>query len=263
MSVLKSLESRIAGLVEGSFSRAFRSEVRPVEIARRLAREMDANRTPFVSRVYAPFSYEVYLGDEDSTRFEGHERELISELSTFLLEHARRERLVLAERPKISIHRDERLGLGEFGIKTTPVDKAGIDPGQSSEPQRQPRPEPPRAEPPAPPVAAPPVSPAPPTPPAAASPPLAAALVAAGHRIELDPSGLVFGRSRECDVVLQDPNASRRHARVYLGPTGWTLEDLGSTNGISVNGVKIPAAQILSSGDSIELGNTQMTFELG
>ena len=61
MSVLRSLESKIAGLVEGTFSRAFRSEVRPVEIARKLAREMEEHRVASLSRTYAPNEYVVWL----------------------------------------------------------------------------------------------------------------------------------------------------------------------------------------------------------
>ena len=65
MSMLKSIESRIAGLVEGTFSRAFKSEVRPVEIARKLGREMEEHKSLSVSRMYAPNEYRVYLSPRD------------------------------------------------------------------------------------------------------------------------------------------------------------------------------------------------------
>ena len=61
MSVLRNLESKLAGLVEGTFSRAFKSEVRPVEIARKLAKEMDEHKVQSLSRVYAPNEYAVWL----------------------------------------------------------------------------------------------------------------------------------------------------------------------------------------------------------
>jgi hypothetical protein len=92
MSVLRSLESKIAGLVEGTFSRAFRSEVRPVEIARKLAREMEEHKSFSVSRTYVPNEYRVYLSPRDRQRFADYEEALASELSGYLLEHARRER---------------------------------------------------------------------------------------------------------------------------------------------------------------------------
>src|ERR1700730_11772954 len=109
MNLLKSVETTIANLVEGSFGRMFRSEVRPMELARRLAREMDEHRTTSVSRVYAPNEYAVWLSPQDRARYEGVEQEVIDELCAYLLEHARREDLILASRPQVSFHTDERL----------------------------------------------------------------------------------------------------------------------------------------------------------
>src|SRR3954449_3716998 len=117
MSVLKSLESRLAGLVEGTFSRAFRSEVRPVEIARKLAREMEEHKSISVSRVYVPNEYAVYLSPQDRERFEGYEEALTKELAGYLLEQARSERFALVSRPAVEFRTDERLNLGEFGIQ--------------------------------------------------------------------------------------------------------------------------------------------------
>src|SRR3954464_8486607 len=90
ISVLRNLEARIEGLVEGVFSRAFSSEVQPVELARKLAKEMDAHQTASVSRVYVPNEYSVYLSRQDRSKLEGYERSLEQELSGYLLEHARR-----------------------------------------------------------------------------------------------------------------------------------------------------------------------------
>ena len=123
MSVLKSLESKIAGLVEGTFSRAFRSEVRPVEIARKLAREMEEHKSLSVSRTYVPNEYRVYLSPRDRERFADYEEALTSELAGYLLEHARRERLALMSRPVVEFETDDRLGLGEFGIQTSLVNE--------------------------------------------------------------------------------------------------------------------------------------------
>src|SRR5919106_1682085 len=117
MSVLRTLESKLAGLVEGTFSRAFKSEVRPVEIARKLAREMDEHRVQSLSRTYAPNEYAVWLSRQARKQFEGYEDELRRKLSGYLLEHARRERISLATRPAIQFRTDEQLRLGEFGIQ--------------------------------------------------------------------------------------------------------------------------------------------------
>src|ERR1700757_1160207 len=120
-SVLRSLESKIAGLVEGTFSRAFKSEVRPVEIARKLAREMEEHKSYSVSRTYVPNEYRVYLSPKDRERFADYEDALSTELAGYLLEHARQERLSLLSRPVISFETDRRLSLGEFGIQTRTV----------------------------------------------------------------------------------------------------------------------------------------------
>jgi len=131
MNLLKSVETTIANLLEGAFGRMFRSEVRPVELARKLTREMDANRTESLSRTYAPNEFSVWLSPQDRRRYEEVEEEVIDELCAYLLEHARREDLILASPPRITFHTDERLALGEFGIQAQLV-----------------RPEPPRATPP-------------------------------------------------------------------------------------------------------------------
>jgi len=130
MSVLRNLETKLADLVEGTFGRVFRSEVRPVELARKLAREMDEHKTVSVSRTYVPNEYVVWLSTEDRERLEGVEGSLIDELSGYLLEHARRERLALLSRPQIEFRTDERLALGEFGIQTRvvrPADEGGVE----------------------------------------------------------------------------------------------------------------------------------------
>src|SRR5437588_10915741 len=121
MSVLRSLESKIAGLVEGTFSRAFRSEVRPVEIARKLAREMEEHQTASLSHTYVPNEYRVYLSTRDRERFAEYEDALVSELTGYLLEHARRERLVLMTLPAVELESDFRRDLGEFGSNTSVV----------------------------------------------------------------------------------------------------------------------------------------------
>ena len=117
MNPLKSVENMIASLVEGTFGRLFRTEVRPMELARKLAREMDAHRTVSVSRVYVPNEFSVWLSPADRERYDGVEHEVIGELCAYLLEHARREDLIMASPPQISFHTDERLSLGEFGIE--------------------------------------------------------------------------------------------------------------------------------------------------
>ena len=250
MSVLRNLESKLAGLVEGTFSRAFKSEVRPVEIARKLAREMDEHRVQSLSRTYAPNEYTVWLSPDDREQFSGYEDELRRELSGYLLEHARRERVALLTAPEITFKTDERLRLGEFGIQARlvrPDDDPAAEPSQGeeghtmvystsdrlSEPLREPDPR------------------------------RGSARLRIGGRSELLGSGgATIGRSREADIVLDDANVSRKHAEVRPSGGSWIVRDLDSTNGVKVNGRRIQGPQSLKVGDVIELGTSRATFEL-
>ena len=251
MSVLRNLETRIADLVEGTFGRVFRTQVRPVEIARKLAREMDEHKTVSVSRTYVPNEYAVWLSAEDRTRLEGVERELLDELAAYLLEHARRERLALVSRPKIEFKTDEALQLGEFGIQARlvrPSDAAGGGAEQAShghtmvystaarkQEELSEHPSAPRGRP---------------------------VLVAEGKRVAIGEHGAVIGRSRECDVVLADGNVSRRHAELRPAAGGWAITDLGSTNGVKVNGRPVHGAYPVAPGDHIEVGTVDVRFEV-
>jgi len=251
MSVLRNLESKLAGLVEGTFSRAFKSEVRPVEIARKLTREMEQNTVQSLSRTYAPNEYAVWLSPDDRKQFEGYERDLATELSGYLLEHARRERIALVTAPKITFRTDDRLRLGEFGIQARlvrPADDDSQSPSQGDEGHTQVY-----------------------TASERLSEPLrepdlrrgTAKLRYEGKSAVVQSTGAVIGRSRDCDVVLSDHNVSRKHAEVRPSGGSWIVKDLGSTNGVKVNGRRIAGPQSLKPGDTIELGTSSVDFDLG
>ncbi len=142
MALLRNLEQSLSGLVEGTVGRVFRTEVRPTEIARKLAREMEINKRVSLSRTYAPTDYIVYLSPEDRARYAGVEHSIAEELGAYLLEHARRERLVLVRRPLVEFRTDQRLRLGEFGIeaRTAPISAEEAPPRQE-QPQPAERPE--------------------------------------------------------------------------------------------------------------------------
>jgi Protein of unknown function (DUF3662)/FHA domain len=251
MSVLRNLEEKLAGLVEGTFGRVFRTQVRPVEIARKLAREMDEHKTVSVSRTYVPNEYAVWLSTEDRQRFEGVEHEVIDELAAYLLEHARRERLALISRPQIEFRTDDRLSLGEFGIQARLVRTAAEeddaeqgDHGKTMVYSTSSRVQEELHE-------------------ARTARAGRAVIMAEGKRMPVGPGGAVIGRSRECDIVLQDSNVSRRHAEIRpTGGDGWTISDLGSTNGVRVNGRAINAATPLQPGDEIVVGTVDVRFEV-
>src|SRR5512135_684493 len=119
--VLRAIEQKIEALFEGVFGRAFRTNVQPVELARKLAKEMDEHKTVSVSRVYVPNEYTVYLSSGDREQFEGYENSLLAELEEYLTEHARRESYAVLTPPRVLLETDEDLSVGEFGIATRMV----------------------------------------------------------------------------------------------------------------------------------------------
>jgi hypothetical protein len=265
MSVLRAIESKIEGLFEGVFGRAFRTHVQPVELARKLAKEMDEHRSVSVSRVYVPNEYTLYLSPSDRSQFAAYEGSLVGELQEYLAEHARREGYALLTPPRVILESDGDLAMGEFGIATrvTQPDEALVA------------------------VAAPPPAAAVPAPvptipveaPAATmvyrpEVPLAAddgppeevvreqvTLTVDGRTIPLTSGRVVVGRSRECDIRIDDGNVSRRHFElVQEGPTAWAVADLGSTNGTEVNGRRVSGRKRLDDGDRISAGGTELVF---
>ena len=242
MSVLRNLEARLEGLVEGVFSRAFSSGVQPVEIARKLAKEMDAHKTASVSRVYVPNEYTVWLAPDDHERFKGYETSLEQELSAHLLEHARRHDYDLLTRPVVKMDEDDRLRLGEFGIQTRlvrPPQRQGAEATQgeqghtmvySATQAEKAKAKSKRGT-------------------RAKMVDTRAIVALDDRRYVLDGPTAALGRSKDCECVLDDPNVSRRHAELRRSPNGdWQIVDLGSTNGVKVNGRRVSSAR-LSPGD--------------
>ena len=251
--VLRSLEQKIEALFEGVFGRAFRTNVQPVELARKLAKEMDDHRVVSVSRVYVPNEYTVYLSPQDREQFEGYENSLLSELEEYLGEHARRESYALLTPPRVGLETDEDLALGEFGIATRMVQpRHGQRPDEPDEQvesgatmiYKHPAPEATEA----------------------ASPEElglereVAVLSWDSQRLRVDKRRVVLGRSRECDIQIEDANVSRRHAELRQEGTAFWIVDLDSTNGLEVNGRKVKRAK-LDPGDTFTVGSTDLTFD--
>jgi hypothetical protein len=272
MSVLRSLESKIADLVEGAFGRAFRSEITPVELARRLVREMDRHRQSSLSSTVVPNEYVIWLSPADRRHFAPIEGSLIDELSAHLLEHARAERLALPSRPYIELRTDTRLSLGECGIEANitnspapPVARRyGVPPPPvRPEPVAEP---PPGAEALAEPV---PHFDEQPRRGADNGPPIAgdvlpgAWLAVDGQRLAIGAGGAVIGRSSDSDIVIPAQEVSRRHAQIAPQGGGWMLTDLNSTNGVRLNGRTLGAPTRLRPGDVIEIGPVELVFEVG
>jgi hypothetical protein len=250
--VLRAVERKIEALFEGIFGRAFRTNVQPVELARKLAKEMDDHRTISVSRVYAPNEYTVYLAPNDREQFATYEENLLGELQEYLSEHARREDYALLSPPRVLMETDADLDMGEFGIATRMVQpdrrRAAEEPPGDLEPgatmvYRAKTPVPTQA---------------------VSAEELGVerevvTLTFDGSQHEVKQRRVVLGRSRDCDIQLHDANVSRRHAELRQEGASYWIVDLGSTNGIEVNGKRVKRAK-LRDGDTITLGSTDLHF---
>jgi len=282
---LRNIEQKIEGMVEKTFGRMFRSSLQPVELARRLAREMEDHKTVSVSRVYVPNQYTVYLSPADRRQFSSYESALVVELGSYLEAHARSEGLSLLSMPRIRLETDTDLRPGEFGIACRMVDpgRPGAEPADAA-------PEaaaaaaaavgaavPPAAdEVPAEPVM--PVEPVEPLPNEALaavsgtqvlSPEQARAaglvrehvtLYVAGQPFRISQKVTTMGRSRDCDIVVPDANVSRVHAELRHEGLEYVLVDLGSTNGVEVNGRRV-LRHNLRDGDRVSLGGAELVGE--
>jgi hypothetical protein len=252
--VLRAIEQKIEALFEGVFGRAFRTNVQPVELARKLSKEMDDHKTVSVSRVYVPNEYTVYLSVADREQFADYQGSLLAELEEYIAEHAKRESYALLTPPKVLLETDDDLAVGEFGIATRMVQpKRGNRAAAAEEPDEQvesgatmiykPVQQPTEAA-------------------SLEDIPVereAAVLSWDGRRKRVDKRRVVLGRSRECDIQVEDANVSRRHAELRQeGATYWIV-DLDSTNGIEVNGRRVKRAK-LEPGDSFTVGATEVTF---
>jgi hypothetical protein len=253
--VLRQIEQKIESLFEGAFGRAFRRNVQPVELARKLAKEMDDYKMVSVSQVYAPNEYVVYLAPADRAQFESYEPALIKELEQYLGEHSRREGYVLLSKPQVSFEADEDLEVGLFGIANRMI--------QRESPEREPEPAPEPGETriyraaPAETEAASPQELGLEPEPEPAPPPV---VTVNGKKHELHKQSVLIGRSKDCDIRLADPNVSRRHAEIRQEGSAYWIVDLGSTNGISVNGHALKRAR-LDDDDRITLGSTELVFK--
>lgn len=253
MGVARNIEKRLEGLMEGFFTKVFRSGLQPVEIGRRILREMDEGRTISVNKTYAPNDFRVFMGSDDYARFAPMEPTLKTEFSELIIDKAKEQRWNLMGLPRIEFVEDGGLGRGEFKIEASLM----ADPGRGA-PQvatREPKEDDVNAT-------------------RAISSVTAErlGLSSAGaslvvldeggkpkERIAITRTPITIGRVSTNDVALSDSNVSRRHAELRNDGGRWVLVDLDSTNGTLVNG-KLAKEHTLSDGDRLTFGTSELLF---
>ncbi len=214
---LQSFERRLERLVEGVFAKAFRSGLQPVELGRRLTREMDARRAVGVRGVIAPNVFSFALAPADLERFAPFSEALVRELGDAAREHARSEGYLFVGPVEVELHEDASLTAGIFLVTSELREAEG-------------------------------------------GVPVGALVLPDGERVIVADEPLTIGRLNECDVVLADDSASRRHAEVRRRENDIVVVDLGSTNGTRVNGERVTERRLVD-GDQIVIGSTSLRFE--
>ena len=231
--VLQRFEQRLEGVVTSAFARAFRSAVQPVEIAAALQREID-NSAQILSRDrrLVPNDFTVELSPGDHARLVPFGETLTGELSTLVREHVHEQRYTLAGGLAIEFVEAPELGTGRFRVRSRT--NASVRPAAGARMSDSAG----RAE---------------------------AYLEIGGQRHPLTPPGLVIGRGSESDLRIDDPGISRRHCELTIHDTGETVQitvtDLGSTNGVVLNGHRVSSAAV-PDGSEMRLGNTTVVVRL-
>lgn len=254
MGVAKSIEQRLENLVEGFFTKVFRSGLQPVEVGRRILREMAEGKTVSVNRIYAPNEFRVQMGPDDYSRFGPMASGLEREFSELVIDAAKENRWNLMGIPRISFVEEDGFKKGEFRVEAAlTADPEGASPRVSTR--------------------APDAEDASSTRAISVSTAERMGISSAGaelvvldeggqekERISITREPVNIGRLSTNDVVLSDSNVSRRHAKLRRSGDRWVLVDLGSTNGTLVNG-KLAREHELRNGDRVSFGTSELIFE--
>ncbi|MER7662077.1 DUF3662 and FHA domain-containing protein [Streptomyces sp. NPDC096193] len=279
MGVLKKFEQRLEGLVNGTFAKVFKSEVQPVEIAGALQRECDNNATIWNrERTVVPNDFIVELSPGDFERLSPYSGQLGDELAGLVRDYAKQQRYTFMGTIKVHLEKADDLDTGLYRVRSRTLASstsqvpdrapAGPSPVAQQGGARGGYGYPPAGAPPMP--AAPPPGGGRPGPaptadrrPAGAAGPLPGTQVRRwieinGTRHQISRPTLVLGRSTDADVRIDDPGVSRRHCEIRTG-TPSTIQDLGSTNGIVVDGQHTTRAT-LRDGSRIVVGSTTIVY---
>jgi hypothetical protein len=291
MGVLKRFEQRLEGLVNGTFAKVFKSEVQPVEIAGALQRECDNNATIWNrERTVVPNDFIVELSAPDHERLSPYSGQLGDELAGLVRDYAKQQRYTFMGPIKVHLEKADDLDTGLYRVRSRTLASSS---SQHAAPQQSPVAGHQQGRAPGgygyPPAGAPPMPAAPPPGAAGAHRPGQAHGQAPGHapaagrptaggpgpmpasgaqvrrwieingtRHQISRPTLVLGRSTDADVRIDDPGVSRRHCEIRTG-TPSTIQDLGSTNGIVVDGQHTTRAT-LRDGSRIVVGSTTIVY---
>ncbi|MCP9212657.1 FhaA domain-containing protein [Streptomyces cucumeris] len=277
MGVMKRFEQRLEGLVNGTFAKVFKSEVQPVEIAGALQRECDNNATIWNrDRTVVPNDFIVELSAPDYDRLSPYSGQLGDELSGMVRDYAKQQRYTFMGGIKVHLQKAEDLDTGLYRVRSrTLASSESQSPQAAAAPARggagAPHQRPGGQGYPAQPTGAPPM---PAAPPGARPVPRTGGTGAGvgtqsqgqtrrwieinGTRHQISRPTLVLGRSTDADVRIDDPGVSRRHCEIRVG-TPPTVQDLGSTNGIVVDGQHTTRAT-LRDGSRIVVGSTTIVY---
>ncbi|MFD0149001.1 FhaA domain-containing protein [Streptomyces sp. NPDC055721] len=288
MGVLKRFEQRLEGLVNGTFAKVFKSEVQPVEIAGALQRECDNNATIWNrERTVVPNDFIVELSAPDYERLSPYSGQLGDELAGLVREYAKQQRYTFMGPIKVHLEKADDLDTGLYRVRSRTLASSTSQPQPPAAGPQQHQQQPGQAQGRGgygyPPAGAPPM-PASPPPAAPGHRPAAPAGRPAGGPVAMPGTGsgpgagsrvrhwieingtrhqisrptLVLGRSTDADVRIDDPGVSRRHCEIRTG-TPSTIQDLGSTNGIVVDGQHTTRAT-LRDGSRIVVGSTTIVY---
>jgi hypothetical protein len=225
---LDRFENGVERAVNGAFTRFSRGEVKPVELASALRREMD-DRAAAVDRdrTVAPneFTLELSPGDYDLVESWGAEA-LADEFAENLTQHAAAQRYAFVGPVTVSFTEDQALETGRFTVRSSTV-RGAVAPATAAAPS-----------------------------------PRHPLLDIDGQRYLLTGPVTVIGRGSEADIIVDDPGVSRRHLEIRVQGDAVVATDLGSTNGVYVEGHKVPAATLLD-GNTLTIGRTRILFWTG
>jgi hypothetical protein len=229
--ILRDFERRLGNLVEGFFASTFRSGLQPVELAKRLLREMDDGKTVGLHEVWAPNHFAFWLSPEDGERFGQAEQVLVSELKQVVRDAAAERGWGLVGPPEVEFHVDDELARGRLRCEASLVE------GELEEPASSGR--------------------------GSGTPTLTLLEDGlAGRSYPLGRGTITIGRLPDSDIVVSDPGASRHHAQLRFDGERFVLSDLGSTNGTLVNDVQT-SERALEDGDRVTIGSTTLEFRAG